>query len=172
MSMINAAAAYRRDDRQGVRVPVVMPLVEVDVDNRGFLTITLDREPYSADGELTRDDLTRVLGDIATDLRTAVRVEVREADKSTFTDIMTPECPELRVLKPAREAAGSIGEVAGDGFLPNEEVAIAVVVAHQVASTDGTARLRLPPSLLEAHPGLVLFIGKKSGAIMVSGGAA
>ena len=32
MSLINAAAPYRRDDRQTVRVPVVMPLVEVDVD--------------------------------------------------------------------------------------------------------------------------------------------
>lgn len=172
MSMINAAAAYRRDDRHGVRVPVVMPLVEVDVDKEGFLTIALDREPYSAAGELTRDDLKRVLGDIATDLGTAVRVEVREADKSTFTDIMTPERPELRVIQPAGEVANSIGEVAGDGFLPNEEVAIAVVVAHQVASTDGTARLRLPPALLEAHPGLVLFMGKKSGTVMVNGGAA
>ncbi len=57
MSMINAAAPYRRDDRQAVRVPVVMPLVEVDVDEKGFLTVALDHEPYSADGSLTRDDL-------------------------------------------------------------------------------------------------------------------
>ena len=52
MSMINAAAPYRRDDRQTMRVPVVMPLVEVDVDKNGYLTVTLDREPYSADGSL------------------------------------------------------------------------------------------------------------------------
>lgn len=172
MSMINAAAPYRRDDRQAVRVPVVMPLVEVEVDKKGFLTVTLDREPYSADGSLTREDLKRVLDDIAADLGTAVRVEVREADRSTFTDIVTPERRELRMLKPAREATTSIGEVAGEGFLPNEEVAVAVVVAHQVASTDGTARLRLPPALLDAHPGLVVFMGKKSGTVMVSSGAA
>lgn len=171
MSMINAAAPYRREDRQAMRVPVVMPLVEVDVDKQGFLTITLDREPYSADGSLTRDDLKRVLDDIAADLRTAVRVEVREADKSTFTDIVTPERPKLRTLQPVREATTSVGEVAGEGFTPNEEVAVAVVVAHQVASTDGSARLRLPPALLEAHPGLVVLMGKKSGTVMVSGGA-
>jgi hypothetical protein len=172
MSMINAAAPYRREERQAVRVPVVMPLVEADVDKLGYLTVTLDREPYSADGSLTRDDLKRVLDDIAADLGTAVRVEVREADKSTFTDIVTPERPKLRMVKSVREATLSVGEVAGDGFLPNEEVAVAVVVAHQVASTDGTARLRLPPALLEAHPGLVVFMGKRSGTVMVSGGAA
>lgn len=179
MSMINAAAPYRRDDRQTMRVPVVMPLVEVDVDKDGFLTVALDREPYSADGSLTRDDLRRVLDDIAADLGTAVRVEVHEADKSTFTDIITPEEPreqKVRLLRSVREAAASVGEVAGEGFMPNEEVAVAVVVAHQVANTDGTARLRLPPALLEAHPGLVVFMGKKSGTVMVSasvdGGAA
>ena len=68
--------------------------------------------------------------------------------------------------------APSIGEVAGEGFLAGEEVVVAVVVAHQVASTDGTARLRLPPALLEAHPGLVVFMGKRSGTVAVSGGAA
>lgn len=172
MSLINTAAPYRRDDRrddrQDVRVPVVMPLVEVDVDKDGYLTVMLDREPYSADGALTRDDLRRVLNEIAADLGTAVRVEVREADKSTFTDIVTPERPRLAAVKPIRQATTTIGEVAGDGFLAGEEVAVAVVVAHQVASTDGTARLRLPHALLEAHPGLVVFMGKKSGTVMVS----
>ena len=90
MSMLNAAAPYRRGDRQLVRVPVVLSLVQVVVDERGYLTVSLDREPYSADGVLTRDDLQRVLDDIADDLDAAVRVEVREADGSTFTDIVTP----------------------------------------------------------------------------------
>lgn len=172
MSLINAAAPYRRDDRQTVRVPVVMPLVEVDVDDQGYLTVTLDREPYSADRSLTRTDLRRVVDDIAADLDTPVRVEVREADQSSFTDIVTPRRPQVQVVAPARRATPLVGEVAGDGFLPNEEVAVAVVVAHQVANTDGTARLRLPPALLEAHPGLVVLMGKKSGTVMVSGGAA
>ncbi|CUR58151.1 conserved hypothetical protein [metagenome] len=169
MSMINAAATYRRDDRSTMRVPVVMPLVEVTIDKEGFLSVQLDREPYSADGTLQRDDLKGVLEDIAADLGTPIRVEVHEADDSTFTDIMTPDRPKLRAVRPA---TASIGEVTGDGFLPNEDVAIAVVVAHQVASTDGTARLRLPPALLEAHPGLVILMGQKSGTVMVSGGAA
>ena len=118
------------------------------------------------------DDLKQVLDDIAADLGTPIRVEVHEVDDSTFTDIVTPGRPKLRAVQPVRRVAASIGEVTGDGFLPNEDVAVAVVVAHQVASTDGTARLRLPPALLEAHPGLVILMGQKSGAVMVSGGAA
>jgi hypothetical protein len=172
MSMINAAAPYRRDNRQAVRVPVVMPLVEVDVDKLGYLSVTLDREPFSADESLTRDDLKNVVDDIAADLGTPVRVEVRETDRSTFTDIVTPDRPKPPMVNQTRQVTISIGEVAGDGFLPNEEVAVAVVVAHQVASTEGTTRLRLPPALLEAHPGLVVFMGKTSGTVMVSGGAA
>ena len=172
MSMINAAEPYRRDERQAVRVPVVMPLVDVTIDQKGHLTVMLDREPYSADGTLERDDLQRVLHDIAADLGTPVRVEVREADDSTFTDIVTPDSPKLHAIKPLKRATVAVGEVAGEGFLPNEDVAVAVVVAHQIASTDGTARLRLPPALLEAHPGLVVLMGKKSGTVMVSSGAA
>ena len=172
MSMINASAPYRREDRSTMRVPVVMPLVEVTVDEEGFLAVLLDREPYSADGALQRDDLKRLLDDIATDLGTPIRVEVHEADDSTFTDIVAPDRPKLRMVKPAERPATAIGEVAGSGFLPNEEVAVAVVVARQVAGTDGTARLRLPPALLEAHPGLVVLMGQTSGTVTVSGGAA
>lgn len=188
MSMLHTGTPYRRDDRQTIRVPVVMPLVEVDVDEKGFLSVTLDHEPYSAQHSLTRDDLKRVLDDIADDLRTAVRVEVREADRSAFTDIVTPshQTPlvpaskpatvkpgrvEPEPVKPIRGVTTGVGEVAGDGFLPNEDVAVAVIVAHQTATTEGTARLRLPPALLEAHPGLVVFMGSESGTVLVSSGS-
>jgi len=176
MNIIKSAAPYRRDELQAVRVPVVMPLVEVEVDEKGFLTVKLDHEPYSADGSLTRDDLQRVLDEIAADLGTAVRVQVHEADGNTFTDIVTPARPRQHMVKPVREVTTTISDVTGGGFLAGEEAAVAVVVAHQVASTEGTARLRLPPALLEAHPGLVVFMGKRSGTVMVStsadGGAA
>ena len=172
MSMTSAAGSYRRDDHAAMRVPVVMPLVEVTVDKTGHLTVSLDREPYSADGALQREDLRRVLDDIAADLGTPVRVEVHEADDSTFTDIVTPDRPRLHVVEHAKQATVTVGEVAGEGFLPNEDVAVAVVVAHQTASTEGTTRLRLPPALLEAHPGLLVLMGRESGTVMVIGGAA
>ncbi|WP_051549077.1 hypothetical protein [Nocardioides sp. URHA0032] len=168
MSMLNAAAPYRRDDHQTMRVPVVLPLVEVDVDRKGYLTVTLDREPYSADESLTREDLKPVLSDIATDLRTPIRVEVHEADDSTFIDIITPRRPAAETVRPAeRPALASAFGISGDGFSAGEQVEVCVVVARQIADGDGTAQLRLPPALLASHPQVVL-VGRTSGVIALS----
>jgi hypothetical protein len=171
MSMLNAAAPYRRDDHQTMRVPVVMPMVEVDVDVQGFLTVTLDHEPYSADGSLTREHLESLLSDIATDLRTPIRVEVREADGSTFIDIITPRRPAAEPAPPAARAAlASTFGISGDGFSAGEQVEVCIVVARQIADGDGTAQLRVPPALLAAHPQVVL-VGRTSGVVALSEGA-
>ena len=177
MSMLNAAASYRREDRAAPRVaqrvPVVMPLVDVRVDVDGTVAVRLDREPYATDTPLHREDLQRLLGKLATDLDTPIRVEVREADGSTFTDIVTPEPQDVRLSDPPRPATAppdqTTGETASGRFLPLEDVAVAVVVAHQTASEDGVANLRLPPALLEAHAGRLVLVGQQSGAVVVSG---
>ncbi len=173
MSMTSAAAPYRRDDRSTLRVPVVMPLVEVTVHHDGDLTVMLDREPYSADGALRRDDLKRVLGEIAADLNTALRVEVHEADGSTFTDIITPPrgTPDpVAAVEPrpggCRALVSAFG-ISGEGFTAGEQVEVCVVVARQIADDDGTASLRLPPAVLADHPNLVL-VGRSSGAVALS----
>ena len=172
--MLHAAAPYRRDDRPTLRVPVVMPLVEVTVDEQGSVSVLLDQEPYSADGSLERHDLKGVLDDIAGDLGTPIRVEVHEADASTFTDIVTPprRTPPPEPNAVARRAAlASPFGVAGEGFTAGEEVAVCVVVARRVADDGGTAQLRLPAALLAEHPAVVL-VGRSSGTIAISDGAA
>lgn len=172
MSMTSAATPYRRDDRSTLRVPVVMPLVEVSVDQDGNLTVLLDREPYSADGALRRDDLKRLLPEIAADLGTPVRVEVHENDGSTFTDIVTPprDAP-VAAAAPERKALASAFGISGEGFTAGEQVEVCIVVARQIADKDGTAHLRLPPALLADHPGVVL-VGRSSGAVALSSGVA
>ena len=75
MSMLNAAASYRREDHAAPRVPVVMPLVDVRIDVEGTVAVKLDREPYATDTPLHREDLQRLLGNLATDLETPIRVE-------------------------------------------------------------------------------------------------
>jgi hypothetical protein len=181
MSMLNAAASYRREDRAAPRaaqrVPGVMPVVDVRVDVEGTMAVRLDREPYATDVQLHREDLHRLLRELATDLDTPIRVEVREADGSAFTDIVTPESQDVRLPDPPRpanapadETAGEMAGETGSGrFLPLEDVAVAVVVAHQTASEDGVANLRLPPVLLEVHAGRLMLVGQQSGAIVVSG---
>lgn len=177
MSMLNAAGSYRREDRAtprlAQRVPVVMPLVDVRVDVEGTVAVRLDREPYATDVQLRREDLQRLLRELATDLDAPIRVEVREADGSAYTDIVTPEPHDLSLPDPLPPATAPVDEMAGETasgrFLPLEDVAVAVVVAHQTASKDGVADLRLPPVLLEAHAGRLVLVGQQSGAVVVSG---
>ncbi|MDI4643274.1 hypothetical protein K9U39_20550 [Rhodoblastus acidophilus] len=180
MSMLNGAASYRREDRVAQRVaqrvPVVMPLVDVQVDVDGTVAVRLDREPYATDTPLHREDLQRLLGKLATDLDTPIRVEVCEADGSTFTDIVSrvtrgtsPRTSPASHRLPDQTAGQMSGKTASGRFLPLEDVAVAVVVAHQTASEDGVANLRLPPALLEAHAGGLVLVGQQSGAVVISG---
>jgi hypothetical protein len=177
MSMLNAAASYRREDRAAPRaaqrVPVVMPLVDVQVDLDGTVAVRLDRAPYATYTPLHREDLKRLLWKLAADLDTPIRVEVREADGSAFTDIVTPEPQDVRPPDPPPPATAqpdqTTGKTASGRFLPLEDVAVAVVVAHQTASEDGVANLRLPAALLEAHAGRLVLVGQQSGAVVVSG---
>ncbi|WP_091117262.1 hypothetical protein [Nocardioides psychrotolerans] len=152
----------------------MLPLVVVRVNKDGLLDITVDREPHDTDGPLTRDALHRLLNTIADNLASPLKVEIHELDEPVFTDFITLE--PKRAVQPPRPVRSSIststGEVSGDGFLPDEEVAVAVVVAHQVANADGIARLRLPPALLAGRSGLVVLVGQSSGKIAVSGGTA
>lgn len=172
MSMLNSVTPYRREERSTIRVPVVLPLVQVTIDTDGYLAITLDREPYSADQTFQRDDLQRLVEGIASDLGTPVRVEVHEADGSTFTDILTPQ---TRPASPAttptqRKALASAFGISGGGFTAGEQVEVCVIVARQVADEEGTAQLRLPPAVIADHPNVVL-VGRTSGVVAVSQGA-
>src|SRR5205085_2941510 len=107
-----------------------------------------------------------VVDSIATRLASPVRVEIREADGTLYTDIVMPGTPGPTAdesATPGREPR-SPGDVGGRGFLPQEEVAVAVVVSTEVAADDGTARVRVPPALLN---GDVLLLGRSSGTVAV-----
>lgn len=161
--MLNTTAPYRRDDHGTLRMPVVMPLVEVVVNDDGFLDVRLDREPYAADGTVTRDDLASVVKSIADDLGAPVRVEVHESDGNTFTDIVTP-----KPRSTERSAADQTPAEAVDGFLPDEEVSIAVILGRHHHGVDPLEN-RLPPALLAAHRGNVVLLGRTSGTVRVIG---
>jgi len=155
--------------------PVLLPHVRVLVDGDGSLSITIDREPYdvpTAWVQLGRHAVPQIFEEIATRLGSPMRVEVTD-NGATFTDIITSsEKPLRRATTSADKTISLACEIAGSGFSPDERVAIAVVVGHQAADADGVARLRIPPSLLAHRPGLVVLLGKTSGAVVVSGGTA
>ncbi len=184
-------AADARDDKpqDAGRVPVVLPHLAITIsdasmtgtDGGARLSATLNGEPYpvpAGPGE-GRSALGPLVEQVATELGCPVRIEVREVDGSVFTEIVKP--PPVQAVtgsaassEPAELDAAGFGrlEVGGSGFAPDEQVAVAVVVAHQTAGPDGCARLRLPAALLASRPGTVVLLGRASGYVAVSGSQA
>lgn len=170
MSLRSASAPSRRLAAGG-RVPVVLPLVQAHVREDGHLDVYVDHDQHESPSLLGRDDLPRVLNEITTRLASPVRIEVHEANGNVFTDIAAPdsqEGPQQNALEP-QPIPLAPGEIGGAGFVPDEEIAVAVVVAHHVAGADGSARLRLPPTLVADRPGLIVLLGRTSGTVAVSG---
>lgn len=175
MSLLNPATAYRRSTSRP-RIPVVLPLVRVTVDNTGSLSVTVDDE-LLPDGAsiLTRGELRPLLDRIATERGSALRVEIHEPDGKVFTDFHTPETTvPSPTPEPVTHERGTsdghpivtvrTGSITGEGFQPDEEVIVAIVVHRATTSSDGTIDLRLPVALLDRSAGDVVLVGKRSGA--------
>ncbi len=144
-----------------MKIPVVLSTVHVDIDTDGTLTVDLDGRPYANDRQLGRADLRGVLNEITSDMETAVRVEVRESDGTTYADIATPpdsEAPAADEPSPNPRPPA----LAGAGFKPGEEVALAYVVARHSADSDGNASVNLPPALVAATRGGLFLLGLTS----------
>lgn len=157
-------------------VQAVLPHVRVTVTETGTLNVTIDGTDYPppARGEWTRGTFADLL-DAVTENRTfGVRIEVREVDGSVFTDLIQPRIrtrtPEPEpATEPARTARKKKGralvEVTADGFLPGEDVAVAIIISHTDA-TNGRARALLDLNQLPPAPGGrrdVLLLGRISG---------
>ena len=76
-----------------MRIPVVLSVVHVAIDANGILAVDVDGVPRDSEQTRTRDHLRAVIDEITSDVGAPVRVEVREADGSTFTDVATPPTP-------------------------------------------------------------------------------
>lgn len=142
-----------------MNIPIVLSVVHIEVTADGHLRVDVDGKPYADDRKLSRGDLRAIVDEISGELGTAVRVEVREADGSTYSDIETPQdrpVPEAEDQASGPETATPA--LTGAGFHPGEEVALAYVVVRQVADKDGNASVNLPPALVTAaREGLVLL---------------
>ena len=176
MSLLNPATAYRRSTSRP-RIPVVLPLVRVTVDDTGTLSVTVDDDPLPDQASaLTRGELRPLLDRIATEHESALRVEIHEPDGKVFTDIHTPEpttAPErtpepVRHERSARDGQPSVsvkaGSLTGEGFQPGEEVVVAIVVHRATSNAVGTLDLHLPVALLDRTAGDVVLVGEQSGA--------
>lgn len=176
MSLLNPATAYRRSTSRP-RIPVVLPLVRVAVDETGSLSVTVDDEPLPAEtSALTRSALRPLLDRIATEHESALRVEIHEPDGKVFTDFHTPEATAAPVSTPkpvshkrgARDerpiASMRAGSLTGERFQAGEEVVVAIVVYRGTSNSDGTLDLHLPVALLDRTAGDIVLVGETSGA--------
>lgn len=146
-----------------MKIPVVLSTVHIDIAEDGRLAIDVDGAARDLDRPLSRVDLKSVLDEITRELGAPVRVEIREADGTSYADIATPPDSDDRdaaLVSPAPPPG-----VRGRGFQPGEQVAVACVLCTQTADDDGQAAVRLPPALLAKNGLRMVLIGMTSAAV-------
>lgn len=163
-----------RDCREAeeLGMPVVLPHLVVDVAENGRMTVTIDGTPHLPEPfapPWRREDFPGILDHLTDQRRTPVRVEVREADGSVFTDIITPGKRRKPDPQPTPETAAPVLPVLYcQGFVPGEDVAVAVVIAHSDAGQDGVARALIDVDQLAASPTReLILLGRVSGAVTI-----
>lgn len=172
--------------------PVVLPHVVIIVTESGALDVTVDGAafpPPAAGSEWTRGTFGPLLDAVTKDRTIAVRIEVREVDGKVFTDLIRarkpappplpdddPAGPGTRRARRAKhtkqhESSPVLVEVTGDGFVPGEDIAVAVIVAHTDAVGTGAARALLDrrqlDTVLAEGPGEVILYGRISGTTVI-----
>lgn len=141
-------------------------------------------------GPVDRASLGRVLGAIVTERGVPVRVELTEADGRRFSDIITP-VPRRSPFAPPEEgtapralpvppvpAVSAVGlrerspwapprlhRVEAGGFIPGEDVAVAIIARSSSAGPDGVARALVDEAELPKHSLGVLLFGFVSGTV-------
>jgi len=179
MNLTSPRRSHPNDDEQPV--PVELPHVLVTVASNGTLTATVDGTPFPAPDETawTRTTFGPLMDAITKDRTVAVRVEVRECDGSVFTDIIHPRTPRRAAPLPKRPMPETrrsrharrvprLMEVAADGFVPGEDVVVAVIVSHTDAAGTGDARALIDLDTLPYDAGQeVILLGRISGTFAV-----
>ena len=183
---------HRTPSQQPDETPVVLPHVVIAVTETGALDVTVDGTafpPPAAGAEWMRGTFGPLLDAVTHDRTVAVRIEVREVDGTVFTDLIRSRKP---TPPPDDEAAAAPGtrrarrakhtqqheppvliEVTGEGFVPAEDIAVAVIVSPTDATGTGTARALLDRRQLDAvlpegdGAGEVVLYGRVSGTIVV-----
>lgn len=145
-----------------MKIPVVLPVVRVAVDAAGTVRVDIDGESYESEKPLVRKDLQTVLDTITTEHESAVRVEIRESDGTTYADIATPPADPPAPPSTPKSAPQTLSGVSGAGFQPGEPIAVAYVLLRGRADAEGHAALHLPPSVLAGRTAGMVLMGLDS----------
>lgn len=173
----------RRSDPtdQDTETPVELPHVVITVAPDGTLTAMVDGTlfPSPEEAAWTRATFGPLMDAITKDRTIAVRVEVRECDGSVFTDILRTRMPRRAAALPEgpvsetrrnrhSRRAPRLMEIAGHGFVPGEDVAVATIVSHTDATGTGEAHALIDlDDLPDASAPEVILLGRISGTLAV-----
>ncbi|MGO0577945.1 hypothetical protein [Ornithinimicrobium panacihumi] len=151
-------------------------MIRLTVHDDGTMSVTVNGEPLAspvAEGAWRRSSFTRIVDQVTAKRMIPARVEVTEADGSTFTDIITatarkhPPVVALPEPEPAADAPRLL-EVTGDGFVPGEDIAVCRIIRHTDAALTGTARALIDLAHDHLDPGdEVVLVGRVSGTFVV-----
>lgn len=167
-------------DGQREPAPVSLPLAIITVGEMGAVTATLDGDdvpPAPFAPPWTRAEFGMLLDALTEHRARTIRIKVRESDGSVFTDIIkaqrstsalapATEAPEPSATRPARRGrTPRLVEVKASGFIPGEDITVAITVTGTEGDGHGNARAvidldRISDQLTEA-----VLIGDISGHV-------
>lgn len=147
-------------------VPAVLPQIVLEAVSADTLIATVNGDKITAT-PIARTEVHKTLSELVARLGTPTRVEVRELDGTVHADILTPppptaDEPETGGPETTRRAAPELVEFSGDGYVPGEDVAIAVILRHTSADHTGRARALLDRAELTSGPGELILLGRIS----------
>lgn len=164
-------ARRRKSKRPAPLVPAVLPLIVAEAHG-DTLVITTNGDKASAE-TVTREDLWSVIADRISDLGVPTRIELHEPDGRVHADILDPPPPAPATEDSAEEEPAlespepQVVELNADGFVPGEEIVIAVVIRHASADSDGRTRVLLDPTETDGDGVEVVLAGRISGSATV-----
>ncbi|MEV8358648.1 hypothetical protein [Microbacterium sp. NPDC076895] len=189
-TLMRRRRARRENTEQAAttNAPPVLPVVTMTVQPDATLRVVVDGEPFGPPTfapPWQRHSFAQIISQVIEQRHSPVRVVVHELDGTDYTDIVTaplhpafhdpamPEQPPASTegVTPASDVTGPshLLELQNDeGFVPGEEVAVAVIVRHTGAGAEGTARALIEPGLLDLSPTHeVILLGRVSGTCIV-----
>lgn len=188
--MTTAHALRRSTD--AIRVPAVLPMITMTISADGTMTVAVDGTPFEPPRfgpRWARASFAEIIDTVLLAHGSPVRVVVCEADGTVFTDLITrPLQGSVNSSAPTQDRDGGSRTPAEplaapaalidatpliepphvvcgeEGFLPGEDVALAIIVRHIKASADGSARALLEPGLCRVTAeGESVLVGRISG---------
>lgn len=192
--MTNALIRRRRARRETIEqqskanVPPVLPVVTMTVQPDATMCVAVDGEPLGPPTfapPWQRHSFAQIISEVIEQRHSPVRVVVHELDGTDYTDIVTaPLHPSsLDPSELEQPPASTVGDAPApdapdpshllalqndEGFVPGEEVAVAVIIRHAGAGAEGAARALIEPELLELSPTReVILLGRVSGTCVV-----